>query len=360
MKENKEILLSIIIPAYNGETFLNLSLHSLLNETIKKEDLMKYYEIILINDGSKDNTYSIASSIAKKWNDELGFEIMKVIDKKNGQYGSVINRGIKESKGKYFKVLDVDDTFDVKHFISIIQILLGLNRKVDVIFTDFTFEKALNNKQISYSWRKYFEPYKVHEFKNVEFPNNIITMHSIIYNLEFLKKIKYKQVEGIYYSDSQYSIIPLSQAKTMYYINLPFYKYYIGRNEQSINIKVMVKNREQQKLIMNTIVDELLNLKFNSFNQEKYAWRIARNMFEWQSMLVAYDKSIPNKNKYIYNETISYCKKLKNNPFAQKNVNKSILIKFIKIGKGLWLSQLIKIGAKLYSKFKLNIMADWD
>lgn len=360
MMNRKNILLSIVVPAYDGETFLNLSLHSLLNETIKKEDLMNYYEIILINDGSKDNTYAMALEIAKKWNDELGFEIMRVIDKENGQYGSVINRGIKEARGKYFKVLDVDDTFDVRHFISIIQILLGLQRTVDVLFTDFTFEKALNNKQLSYSWRKYFEPYKIHELKDITLPNNIITMHSIIYSLDLLKRINYKQVEGVYYSDSQYSIIPLSQAKTMYYINLPFYKYYIGRNEQSINIKVMVKNRKHQKLIMNSIVDELLTLKFNSFNQEKYAWRIARNMFEWQSMLVAYDKSIPNRNKYIYNEALKYNQKLSGNYFAQKNVNKSILLKLIKIGRGVCLSQFIRIGAKIYSRFKLNIMADWE
>lgn len=357
---NNNLLISFIVPTYNGEYFLDLSLHSLLNSTIEKEEIFQHYEIIIINDGSKDNSYLKAKEIAAKLNKKIRKTFVKVINKENGQYGSVINRGIEEAQGKYFKVLDVDDTFNVKNLIEIIYILLGLKKDVDVIITDFTFEKALSNKQISYSWRKWFNPYEIIDLANTQLPNNIITMHSIMYRTDFLKEIEYRQIEGVYYSDSQYSLLPLINAKTLFYINKPLYKYYIGRNEQSINLNVMVKNRQHQKLVMDKIIDELLKTKPNSSYQEKYGWRIARNMFEWQVMLMSNDKSIQHKNKEIFNLMKDIEAKCFANPNAIKYFKKSKVVKLIKIGRGIGITYIIRIGAKLYARFKLNVMSDWD
>lgn len=360
MQKNNFLLFSIIVPVYNGELFLNLSLHSLLNSTLENEKLMNFYEIIIINDGSEDNTELRAKDYAKIWNKKIRSDFIKIISKENGQYGSVINRGIKEANGKYIKILDVDDTFNVSNFIDIIYVLLGIKTKVDVVITDFSFEKVLNNKQIKYSWRKYFEPYKILNLENVNLPKNIITMHSIIYRKDLLKEINYRQIEGIYYSDSQYSVIPLAYAKNMFYVNKVFYRYYIGRNEQSINLNVMVKNRLHQEQVMDKIIDDLLILKFNSTKQEKYSWKIARNMFEWQVMLIVNDKNIHNKKELIFQNMKNILKKCENNPSAIKYFKKSIVVKLIKIGRGIGISKIIKIGAKLYARFKLNIMADWN
>lgn len=354
------LLLSFIIPTYNGELFLNLSLHSLLNSTIERENLAKYYEIIIINDGSKDNSYKKACELANIWNKKIRDNFIKVINKPNGQYGSVINRGIKEANGKYFKVLDVDDTFNVNNLVEIIYILIGIKQDIDIIITDFSFEKALSNNQIQYTWRKWFEPYKILDLKKTPLPNNIITMHSITYRTELLRSINYHQIEGIYYSDSQYSLIPLIKATNLYYINKSFYKYYIGRNDQSINLNVMVKNRLHQKKVMDKIIDELLIANPNSIYQEKYAWRIARNMFEWQVMLMVNDSSIKEKNKEIFKLMQEVQKRCASKPNAVKYFSKSKVVKLIKIGRGLGVTHIIKIGAKLYARFKLNIMSDWD
>lgn len=361
MKHNEDFLLmSIIVPTYNGEHFLNLSLHSLLNSTMEKEKLMNYYEIIIINDGSSDNTLKRAKEFQKIWNKKICDGFIKVIDKENGQYGSVVNRGIKEAKGQYIKILDVDDTFNVNSFVDVIYVLLGLKQEIDVVIADFTFEKARTNKQIHYSWRKWFEPYQILNLKNVILPKNIITMHSIIYNTKFLRKINYQQIEGIYYSDSQYSLIPLINAKTLYYINKPFYRYYIGRNEQSINLNVMVKNRLHQKQVMEKIIDDLLVANFYSIHQEKYGWKIARNMFEWQIMLIANDKNIHHKNKYVLDLMREIEIKCSKNPKAIKSFKKSNVMKLIKITRGFGISHMIKIGAKIYARFRLNIMSNWD
>lgn len=361
-KKNNEIILTILIPMYNGETFIDNCLHSILNEQTVEEEILKYVEIIIVNDGSTDRGSEKAKEWAQKWNKKIDKEFIQVIDKSNGQYGSVINRGLKLAKGRYLKVLDVDDIFNTKHLIDVIRIIASIRINVDVILTDFIFDKVNKNKQIFYKWNKYFEPYKIIEMKNAKFPNSIITMHSIVYQTKFLKDIEYQQIEGIYYSDSQYSLIPFTRAKLLYYINIPLYRYYIGRNEQSINIKTMVKNRDHQKLLMNTIFDELFHIKMNSNNQKEYAWKVAKNMFEWQILIATYDHSIKNKSKYIYDllqDILWKCKEA-NNSYAYKMINDGFLSSLIKITKGNGIIPLIRVGEKLYAKYKLNIMADWD
>ena len=361
IKQNK-IILSIIIPMYNGEIFIDNSLHSILNQKILDEKITDFFEIIIVNDGSKDNGSNKAKQWAKKWNKEIRKNFIRVIDKENGQYGSVINRALEEVTGKYIKVLDVDDIFISENFIQVIQILLGFKIDIDVVITDFIFDKVAKNKQIIYEWTKYFEPFKILETSKQKYPTSIITMHAIIYRTQFLKDINYHQVEGIYYSDSQYATVPLVQAKLLYYINIPLYRYYIGRGEQSINIKSMVKHRLDQRKITKVLIDELFNIEMNSNNQKKYAWRIAKNMFEWQSMIICHDKSVKNKNKLIYDDLVNLIKKCKeeNNNVAYKTVKNGALAKAIRITKGKGIVPLIIFGEKLYAKFKLNVMADWE
>lgn len=359
---NGDILLSIIIPMYNGEIFIDNCLHSILNEQTLETGILNLIEIIIINDGSKDQCSIKAKKWASEWNHKFHKVFIKVIDKENGQYGSVINLGLTLAKGKYTKVLDVDDIFNTKNFIEIIQIIASLRIDIDVIITDFIFDKVIRNKQIVYKWDKYFEPYKILKMSELKYPNSIITMHSIIYRTEFLRSIDYRQIEGIYYSDSQYAVIPFSQAKLLYYINIPLYRYYIGRNEQSINIRTMVKNREDQKKVMNIILDELFTLDLTSIKQKKYAWKIAKNMLEWQILIISYDNNIKNRREAIYNTLQNVLKlcKTNNNYYAFQIISKGALSRLIKLTKGYGVVFLIKIAEKLYAKYKLNIMADWD
>ncbi|MBR2022494.1 MAG: glycosyltransferase family 2 protein [Mycoplasmataceae bacterium] len=361
MKAKNKIILSIVIPVYNGENYIDNCIHSIINETTINENIFDLIEILIINDGSKDNSLEKANNLANEWNGKIRKNFIKVISKENGQYGSVINCALKNISGKYIKVLDVDDIFNSDYFVQIVQIIAGLKIDIDVIVTDYIFDKVIQNKQIIYKWNKYFEPYKILKMNQIKFPKLIITMHSIIYNSNFLKNINYSQLENVYYSDSQYSSIPFAQAKKLYYINIPLYRYYIGRNDQSISIKTMVKNRNDQFQVMYKIINELLKIEINSRAQKKYVWRIAKNMFEWQCMIIAHDKSIKNRGKFMYenlNNILKICKK--NNFYGYMTIRKGALSTLIRITKGKNIVPLIRFGEKLYARFKLNIMADWD
>ena len=105
-------LLTIIIPIYNTQEYLRKCLDSL----IIKEPLLSLVEILLIIDGSPDDSLVIAKEFETNYP-----QTFVVINKENGGYGSVLKRGIQEAKGKYCKILDSDDWYDKQEFEKFVK-----------------------------------------------------------------------------------------------------------------------------------------------------------------------------------------------------------------------------------------------
>ena len=353
----QKLLFTIVIPCYNGEQFLPQSLHSIVNARVYEEGLMEKFEVIVIDDGSTDNSLKVARAFAKDWNKVIRKNFIRVIKKENGQYGSVINRGLKEANGLYFKVLDVDDTFNTSSFVKILYIALGFRNPVDVIFTDHTYERVGDNVQEEQSLKQNFVPATITKMKDVTFPRDLITMHSIIYRTKLLEKINYHQLEGVYYSDSQYSLIPMMAAKTIYYVHLPLYRYYIGHDEQSISMKTMLKNRQHQYDVMIQITKEIDFSKIETKNLVKFAARTIKTMIQWQIMLIANDNRIEQKHVAV-NGVINEIKKLQ--PKHYKMILSGPLFWLIYVFKGHFIPFVVKTGIKIYSKFKKNVSSWWD
>ena len=125
-------ILTIIIPTYNMSEYLDTCLKSLIIES-------NLLEVLIINDGSKDNSLDIAKKYEKKYP-----HIFRTIDKPNGNYGSCINRGLKEATGKYVKVLDADDKFNTDNLMNLVEIAQETN--VDAFITDFS-KSHVNGKE---------------------------------------------------------------------------------------------------------------------------------------------------------------------------------------------------------------------
>ena len=104
----KEKLLTLVIPTYNMEKYLEKCLDSLL---VSDNEMLKTLEVLIVIDGAKDGS----SAIGHRYQD-LYPDTFRVIDKENGNYGSCINRGLKEATGTFIKILDADDWFDTKNF----------------------------------------------------------------------------------------------------------------------------------------------------------------------------------------------------------------------------------------------------
>lgn len=350
-------LLTIGIPCYNGTPYIDVAINSLINKKIITENVTSLFEIVLVDDGSKDNSSDMALEFAKKWNSIVRKDFIRVIKKENGQYGSVINRAIKEADGIYLKILDVDDTFNADSLVRVLTIIAGFKKHVDIILTDSTFEKVGKNTMKVFTWKKWITPYKIIEHRNFNLPNNLITMHSITYRVEHLRKINYQQIEKVYYSDSQYALIPLSKASSLYYIAIPFYRYYIGRNDQSVNKEVMIRNRKHQLAVAQAIWEQIDFDNIFSKSIFRYVMKTMGMMCAWTTLLALIDENAENNNKEI-REFIQFLKKAQ--PKYSKFLLRSPMMLLMRITHGGHFTKiLIILGIKLYGQFKNNILEDW-
>lgn len=226
-------IISVVLPSYNMEKYLSRCVESLI-----VNDFLGKYEIIIVNDGSKDNTLEIANRYKEKYNDTIN-----VVDKKNGHYGSAVNAGLQVAKGKYFKVLDADDWFDNKGFE---ELLIKLDNDVtaDVVFTHWAINNTEDNS-ITNSAR-HSNPYdKVLDIDSVITDNNKYSFYSfygIAYRTDLLREINYHQTEGVCYTDVEYGYYPIMNARTALFLDIDLYQYFIGREGQTITEEAMGRN----------------------------------------------------------------------------------------------------------------------
>lgn len=218
-------VLTIVIPAYNVEQYIDRCLESVTTHVDSLDDL----EIIVVNDGSKDNTLELAQRYAVKYPQSV-----RVIDKPNGGWGSGINRGIEEATGKYLKTLDSDDWFNTANIDAFVALLKQL--EVDMVLTSFSEVDADNHvreKNVSMSLSG-----KVMSIDDYLVKNNYsmsAPIHAIAYRTSALKNANYRVFER-FYGDLDYIILPLIYVKTVYLSPLNIYQYFLGREGQSVSI----------------------------------------------------------------------------------------------------------------------------
>ena len=238
-------ILTIIIPTYNMEKYL----HKCLDSLIIDDEGMKQLEVLVINDGSKDSSSQIAHEYQDKYPD-----IFRVIDKENGNYGSCINRGLKEATGKYVKVLDADDWFDKFNLFKFILVLSTID--VDLILTDYNTVDE-NGQKIS-EWRyKKIHPNKIGTIDEIIQTNHSFygAMHGFAYRLQLLLDLNYKQSEGLSYTDQEWVDIPFTRVRTFYYCPLTLYQYLLGREGQTMDKMVMSRSINQLMKVVLRIAD---------------------------------------------------------------------------------------------------------
>ena len=231
-------LLTIVVPIYKVEKYINKCLDSL----VVQENLMEVLEVICVNDGTPDNSAVMAKEYEKKYPDTF-----KVIDKENGGHGSAWNKGLELATGKYLRFLDSDD------WLTNLPDFLGRLATVDVdmIFTDlqivyedssiqgklYTCNNALDVDKVyntdKYDWRKSRSMYDGHNFTN---------FHMCTYRTSILKKFCPIFLEKIFYDDEILMVLPLCVSKTFVYFDLVLYNYLKGREGQTVDINVRLKS----------------------------------------------------------------------------------------------------------------------
>ncbi|MBQ9990005.1 MAG: glycosyltransferase [Lachnospiraceae bacterium] len=243
-------VLSIAVPCYNSQNYMRKCIEALLKGG---EDV----EIIIVNDGSTDDTGRIADEFAHKYP-----SIIRVVHKENGGHGSAVNTGLEHATGLFFKVVDSDDWVKEEAYDALLEKLGELIRSgqmIDMMISNFVYEKegAKHCKVMRY---KHALPQdRVFEWKDVGHfrTGQYILMHSVIYRTELLRECGLKLPEHTFYVDNLFVFQPLPYVKKMYYMDVNFYRYYIGREDQSVNEKVMI-SRVDQQLTVNRLMMEYL------------------------------------------------------------------------------------------------------
>ncbi len=269
-------LITFAIPCYNSANYMKKCIDSLL-------DIIENIEIIIINDGSEDDTLKIAINYAKKYPNTI-----RVVDKENGGHGSGVNVGLKLAKGLYYKVIDSDDWVDKKALNDVINQIKNFNEKnefVDLLIANYVYEKKGTTKIIRYKnlpTNKVFTWEDIKRFKIDKY----LMMHSVFYNTDFLKKINLVLPEKTFYVDNIFVYYPLAYVQTMYYLNTNFYHYTIGRVDQSINEQNMIKRIDQQIKVTKIMLNQSTDIF--KYRKEKH------NLFRYQVHCLAIMLCISN------------------------------------------------------------------
>ncbi|MDE6364088.1 MAG: glycosyltransferase family 2 protein [Lachnospiraceae bacterium] len=241
-------LLSIAVPCYNSAAYMRRCIDSLLPGG---EDV----EIIIVNDGSSDSTPDIAEEYRERFP-----EIIKVVNKENGGHGSAVNVGIEHARGLYFKVVDSDDWVNQSAYIRILDKLKELlkgGKSIDMFISNYVYEKEGEKRKKVMKYSHTLPEEEIFTWKDVRHfrVGQYILMHSVIYRTNLLRDCGLKLPEHTFYVDNIFVFNPLPYVKTMYYMNVNFYRYFIGRDDQSVNEQVMISRIDQQIKVNKLLVD---------------------------------------------------------------------------------------------------------
>lgn len=214
-------------------------------------------EILIVDDGSKDATREIADEFERKYP-----TIVRAIHQENGGHGAAVNTGIANASGLYFKVVDSDDWVDEEAYHTILDTLRelsGSNKQLDMLLSNFVYEKqgAKHKKVMRYT--KEFPQGRMFTWDDVKrMPKGkYILMHSVIYRTKLLRECGLELPRHTFYVDNIFVYKPLPYVQNMYYLDVDFYRYFIGRDDQSVNEKVMIKRIDQQIKVNKIMADDV-------------------------------------------------------------------------------------------------------
>lgn len=306
-------LLTVAIPCYNSQDYMEKSIRSALTGGDR-------VEVIVVDDGSKDNTLKIAKKYQEKFPD-----IVKVVHQENGGHGEAVNTGIKNATGLYFKVLDSDDCLGKKALAEVLDLLEDMVSKdagLDMLITNFMYDKQGAKHKKIMKYKKAMPVGRMFGWDELKFgTTQYLLMHSVIYRTKVLRECNMELPRHTFYVDNIYVFQPLPFVKNIYYLDVCLYKYFIGRDDQSVNENIMIKRLDQQYRVTRIMLDIYNNSEINHPN-------IDAAMVHYFDMMMCVSSilSILEGSKERLDEKERLWKDLKEtNPLLYKRVRTSIL-----------------------------------
>lgn len=233
-------IITFAVPCFNSADYMNHCVETLL---AAGEDI----EIILVDDGStKDDTPAICDRYAQQYPD-----IVKAIHQENGGHGEGVNQGLRNATGLYYKVVDSDDWLEagaLHKAMDKLREFAQMKVPTDLLICNYVYEHMEDNTQKVMRYTNVFpedRPFTwadIGRFRTSQY----LLMHSVIYRTELLRACGLVLPKHTFYVDNIFVYQPLPAVKSIYYMDIDLYRYFIGRADQSVNEKVMVTRVDQQ------------------------------------------------------------------------------------------------------------------
>lgn len=231
------------IPCYNSAEYMDHCISSIVEGSGVASDV----EVIIVDDGStKDNTLQKAM----EWQEQYP-NIVQVVHQENGGHGRAVMAAITNAHGEYFKVVDSDDWVDKEALLALLEQLrsfVSYQMDVDLVVTNYVFEHVEDGKQrtVEYGFalpkRKVCGWHQIGHFNMTQY----MLMHALCYRTEVLRSCGLDLPAHTFYVDNIYAYVPLPHCKTLFYLDVDLYRYFIGREDQSVNLDMQIARIDQQ------------------------------------------------------------------------------------------------------------------
>ena len=265
-------IISFAIPCYNSAEYMDHCIESILAGSGYADDV----QVIVVDDGStKDNTLEKA----QEWQSRYP-NLVKAVHQENGGHGMAVLKGIEEADGLYFKVVDSDDWVDasaLQELLKTLRIFDSTGTRVDLVITNYVYEHVEDNKSTTIDYLFALHRRCVMTWKEIGHFNiwQNLLMHSLCYRTEVLRDGGVPMPPHTFYVDNIYAYVPLPRCKTLYYLDVDLYRYFIGREDQSVNEQVMASRIDQQVRVT--------RIMMKSYHLYKDVWPV-----ELRSYMVGY------------------------------------------------------------------------
>lgn len=247
-----EKILSVIIPSYNCRKFLDVGIPSFLEETV-----LDSLDIIIVNDGSSDDTAAGAEEYCRRYPDSV-----RLISQENKGHGGALNTGCAAASGKYLRVVDADDWVQTQNLAPFVQFLRSCDS--DVVLTPYRTVDISNGeiKERRILPEDSGKTLTLGELMadRIKY-EQILALHGITYRTDFYRSRGIQLSEHVFYEDVEYATIPCCFARTLTPVDLFLYEYRIGDVQQSVSDVSQLKRIGHAEKVLDRMIREYSRIR---------------------------------------------------------------------------------------------------
>lgn len=287
MPSDKETIISVCIPSYNVEMYLDSCLKTLLENPLAQKT-----ELLVIDDGSVDYTAKIAD------NYEMNYpQIVKVIHKENAGHGSAINKALEVATGSYFMVVDGDDWVDGAEFGRLIYDISIGKIESDLISSNY-LEVNTETKQ-TIERKQIIEPlyFKKMNFDDLDTDYMYFTLASSLFKTNILRKIGVPFQENTFYVDMEYILFPIPYINSVTFVDYSIYRYRVGNIGQSVHLPNMVRHYDHHMRVMKSVILYRQKTKMTAPQLKYYDAVLKRLLYTHYSLFMIHSEN--KKKSYL-------------------------------------------------------------